>query len=597
MIVGAAADYAAQVARWTTLARWPVLIDDGTPAAAEDIARFARAFHPASIVRWRDAHAEPWPADAEGRQARIEQAAAMPWGARTRIAVRDAWKLLQFDPPGVVVASADDPAWTAALALAAARGQEIIWTSTKPEPVSGVMNPEALAALDRIITRGVETQPWPWRGLGDDIEAVTLCLNLPARIPSPDKELALTDRIGRSEDGARWAWCGMIFGGEAAAAYRAMSAIFLQPRAAWLFDGYTTDFAPPYRLAPVADLFKKAEFDVTANLADRASVQDWRARLRRGVRAGYIHINTAGLPESFVLNPGTGLYSDAPMLIEPALVHFTHSFSAQRADDPFTIAGRFLMNGAFAYVGSVHEPFLGAFQPGEKFASRMFGPCPLGVAARLDGFKAWKINIFGDPLYTLGVPLPRLEEDAAIEGGEPLEDEMRRALTAREYLPAARAMVMLGRDEAAARLARALKKDDEKSLTPALATVLLPAAFRAGDDAAFLDLFEVLSDAGERAGARQLSPGGRPIREVEVAADWLWQLARATLGETGDERLVNLLRRHCRPTTLAEDADALAPAIRRLYGLEAARSFLAGLAERAPDEHQKNEVRKVSAKY
>lgn len=596
VIVETAPDYVEQLSMWRLDRRWPVLIDDGSPAAAENIARFARGFAPKTIVRWKKSGAEKWPTDIVERGTLIELAASSAWGASSRVGLRQAWEQLQFAPPGVVVASPGDPAWTAGAALAAAHGQEIIWASGGNESPSGVMSDDALASLLANIERELDLMPHQWRGLGDAIEAVTLCLNVPARINSPDKDLALTDRVGRAADGSRWAWCGMIFGDEQAAAYRAMCSIFLQSREAWLFDGYAPDFAPPYRVAPAVELLTKAGFEVSANVAGRSGARDWRERLRRGVRAGLIHVNSAGLPESFLLNPGYASYADVPLLRVPSVVHFIHSFSAQRAADAETIAGRFLMNGAYAYCGSVHEPFLGAFEFPERFMARMLAPMPFGAAPRHDGFKLWKLNVFGDPLLTLGPAAPRSDATLELEHDVPLDDELRDALKGKDFRRAARALVMLGRDGDVVRLGRAVMKDDAKAMTPDLALALLPAAFREGESAAFLDLFEALR-AGFDGSGRPLEPARLSPTDYMLSVDLLWQFARQTLDDTRDERLVTLLMRHCRPKLLAEDGGDLAPAIVRVYGVESARAFLAGLAEQTADEHQKSEIRKVSAKF
>src|SRR5262245_59910925 len=56
VIVSDAPSYVGAIAKWTPVRKFPVLIDDGTPAARENIARFVRAFKPAHVVRW-SAHA------------------------------------------------------------------------------------------------------------------------------------------------------------------------------------------------------------------------------------------------------------------------------------------------------------------------------------------------------------------------------------------------------------------------------------------------------------------------------------------------------------------------------------------------------------
>src|SRR5947207_14863192 len=52
VIVGDSSSYVRAISGWTPGRRFPVLIDDGTPAARDDIARVVRAFKPAHVVRF-----------------------------------------------------------------------------------------------------------------------------------------------------------------------------------------------------------------------------------------------------------------------------------------------------------------------------------------------------------------------------------------------------------------------------------------------------------------------------------------------------------------------------------------------------------------
>ena len=47
-----------------------------------------------------------------------------------------------------------------------------------------------------------------------------------------------------------------------------------------------------------------------------------------------------------------------PHFDRPAIVHFLHSFSLNTPDNPDSVGGRFLEHGAYAYHGSVLEPYL-----------------------------------------------------------------------------------------------------------------------------------------------------------------------------------------------------------------------------------------------
>ena len=82
-----------------------------------------------------------------------------------------------------------------------------------------------------------------------------------------------------------------------------------------------------------------------------------------------------------------------------------HSFSAADPNDPATIAGRWLANGAFVYFGSMNEPFLQSFRPPALVAALIAEGVPLGAAIRRsppEPFgQPWRLVYLGDPLYRL----------------------------------------------------------------------------------------------------------------------------------------------------------------------------------------------------
>ena len=77
VIVPGGDSYIEAIAQWTPQARFPVLIDDGSARAREDIARFVRAFKPPQVVRWERAGE----AAATTRE-RIEGAVRAVWSAQ-----------------------------------------------------------------------------------------------------------------------------------------------------------------------------------------------------------------------------------------------------------------------------------------------------------------------------------------------------------------------------------------------------------------------------------------------------------------------------------------------------------------------------------
>jgi len=582
VIVSNSADYARLIGNWSLQQRFPVLIDDGSDRAREDIARFVRAFKPSTVVRWSAPEdALPLPAEPEARRGTLEQVFRASWGAASPEQLAEVWEQTQFDPPGVVVASPDDPAWTAAIALAAGRGQPFVWVGNTPRRPGEILDANALERLESELTKGLESLGRSWRALGDDIDAVTLCLNIPSRITVAGDRLALTDRIGRHADESRWAWCGLIFGDEARAAYGAMCALFLDPSSAMLFDGYSRSFAPPYALERAAELLSKAGWKAELSAAPRGGLDDWRARTRFGLTADLVLVNSSGMSNWFDLTPGRARSSDVPSLNAPAVVHFIHSFSAEWVDDPATIAGRWIANGAHAYYGSVSEPYLAAFIPGPAVAGRLLARAPFGAAVRQDGGKPWKLNVIGDPLLTMGQPLPRHAEALVLDGAQPVEDAMKQALTDRRFGAAAADLVLLGRDEDAVRVAQAALARD-KAPNHELARLVFPAAVRRRDTALAIDLYAAMN---------------RTDRLRPVYADLFWQVARAELAASNDERLGPLLRDAVRDASMVEDAAALAPFLVRTKGAPAARSLIAALIDRAPNDETRARLVEESRKY
>lgn len=577
--------YLDAVERWRLGSMHPVLIDDGSDLARENIARFVRAFEPDAVVRGapREKAEEPVGATLPGR---AESIVAGCWGAESSEALDERWRELKFVPPGVVVMSAEDPAWVAGVALAAGHGQPIVWTEMAPGDPAHQLKPAQIDALERDITHGLDTLDWAWDAIGDDVDAVTLCLNVPARLPEPPdgaKDLALTDRIGRHADGRRYAWCGMLFGDAPTSAYRAMCSLFLAPDTGWIFDAYDAGFPPEFNAGRILPLFERMDFEFVYTAANGGTLAAWRARCRGGIGGGFVQVNSSGHPTWFQLARKERAWaSETPELREPAIVHFIHSFSARFANNPTTIAGRWLENGAYAYIGSVHEPYLQGFVPPEAFFARLFAGVPWGAAGRHDNAPAWKIQVLGDPLIIAGPARPRREVEVEFAGAVSLEDEMRAALKERRFAEGVGLLVTLGRDEDALRVTRAALKNEDAGEGADLATLSRAAifpAFRAGDAALFVDLYERLpSEVAERHAQRAM----------------LWQLLRPRLGAgEPDEGVVSLLRRNIRDGSAADDAMDLRGALAKLYGRSAVDSMFLSLIERVKNEGTKRKLREA----
>ncbi len=582
--------YIEAIKHWSPEARFPVLIDDGSLRAKEDIGRFVRAFLPEIMLFWEGNTARESEEQGEDNddslRARVNSAVARAWGAQSYRAVGQRWMELRLPPPGVVIAAEDDPAWTAALALAAGRAQPLLWIEPIPGRLGASMSRAEFDDLDRQVRAGLEFIGANWKQLGDMVDALSLCLHTPMRVKDESDVLATTDLLGRHPDGSRYAWCGQVPGSESVAAYRAMCALFLQPERAWLFDGYVNE--PPYsafNVKQAAERLEQIGVGSDLNTLPNGGEDDWRARAARPTNAGLIHVNSSGFRRWFKLNPGRAAGSDIPMLRVPAIVHFVHSFSAQNVGDRESIAGRWLEHGAYAYYGAVDEPFLSAFHTPGAFVQRLLSAAPLGAAVRLDGQRAWKLALIGDPLITVGAqnvvrgpPTRRIAEAPELDGAKSIDALMSESLRDGQYAEGVRFLVMLGRDADATRLVRAVRRDQPNLWNSEIADAALPALFRTGQRNLFFNAYVTASEG---------------VASDPLYRDLLWLAMRGELSTTRSPLLVETLRRRMRDETLGVDGALLAHATKRVSGVAAAESLLQDLMSRTENARQLKLLRKA----
>jgi len=566
------------IGMWTPSARFPVLIDDGSAQAREDIARFVRAYEPERVLTIP----APDMRVALAPSSRVEQLYARVWGVASAEELPARWKATRVTPPGIVAADESDAAWIAAAALAIGRGQALVWADAPPGALGRTLREGEVAALDEAIRARLDELDLDWREIGDTVDAVTLCMNIAARIEPPDEKgpRALTDRIGRHADGERWAWTGQVLGDASASLYRAMSSLFLlHPERAWFFDGYQ-DEAPynRYGVGGGAKAFEEAGLATIVDAPPAGSLGQWLRRGRTAIDAGFIHVNTAGHRRWFNLNPGRAYGRDVPLLERPAAVHFIHSFSAQDPGDGMSIAGTWLDRGAFCYFGAMDEPFLGAFLPPEPLARRLLSAVPWGAAVRADG-PLWKVNTFGDPLYTMSRIEARTTAAPEIAEASRLADQLRAALDERDLGAAGRTLALLGRDDDLLQLARATLGDEETETPDALADAALYAAARAGERDLIAPLFDSLSiDRQEDA----------RVREV------VWLALRPELSGEPSVDTLAVLQRCAGGASLARDAEQLARAMARVVGPEAGAGYLQSVASNLENDRDRRRLESVA---
>jgi len=420
--------YYAAIAAWDESHYFPVLFDD-----PELSLKFLRAFRPARVVRLPSTIK---PAAADGPDA--------AWATATA-AVGQSWtaaddpgaappgdrppKGLGPTPPGLVLSSPGAPMLAGAVALAAGRFQPLLrWEpgrTAKEAPNEDVA--VELAGQVEELARSVTTD---YDRLGDGLDFITLAGDTPwkydaKRLAAQPGTASFDDLVGRDLVGRsgplrrRWAYAGRLTGDAAASAYRAMCSLFLRPRTALLFNGYseTGDGWKDYAMRTAATRLK-ADLQVKQVAAPAgADLAAWHAAFDPLNRAGLVLINSSGNPDTFNVPGGPGHAADVPPTM-PAAVAMIHSFSAAKPDDPDTIAGRWLANGAFLYFGSISEPYLDAFRRPALVADLLAEQLPTSAALRQLPEESppfgnpWRLTLLGDPLYQpiTGPPAPRLAD-------------------------------------------------------------------------------------------------------------------------------------------------------------------------------------------
>ncbi len=583
VIVHDAESYLDAISSWEGPMRFPILWDDGSAQAREDIARFVRAFRPQKVLEYRTEATEEFASDRHEREKQINSAMARALSDQAPT-WQAAFGLLRKNgifSPGVVVTDATDDSWAAALALAAGRVQPIVFLSQTPPKTGKEFSPAQGDQLEIAIERAVEAMGFQWREIGDEIDAITLALNIGTRIGTGDKsrsKVATADRIGRTDangSGVRWAYSGQIIGNESAGVYQAMCSLFLEIDSAFLWDGYT-DKTPwsAYDMTATSRQFE--ELEITSELHDQPyyKLENWRRRMTRPVDASLILINSKGSQVRFDLPGGGALPGDLPVLERPSIIHMVHSFSMQTPTDERTIGGRLLSRGVYAYAGSVDEPFLNAFVPTPMIARRLGGTINFAAAVRYDDGDVWKIAVLGDPLVTVGSAGVRGEMPTMGGNFVDISERVSQSVKAEDFALAFSDLVMLGRDHDAARLAVALMKDRPEVFSTECAKAVLPALFRNGSHESVINAFERLSVDD---------------RKELFMQDLLWFSGRVILMQGGNARVEAILRANFRQWQLIGDAEELAIFIRR-RSLPDALAMLESFRQTLPSAGQREKL-------
>jgi hypothetical protein len=574
VLVPDAATYLDELAKWSpTGGRWPVLIEDNHFAPM-----FVRRFAPKQLIR-RESVGIGVPNDVATRQRAIEDVIVKSFGGDP---AQHTWRELfaqhRYSPPGVVISSVEDPAWTAAVALAAGRGQALAWLDGNFGEPHLPLDQQSTARLIQSVHDLVAKQNYSFDALGDQIDAITICRSIatsanhqlpglqPPGIPAAQSAgpLAVTDLVGRKPDGARFAYTGWIFGDEVRCAYMAMCSLFLLRGQETLYNTYPSDnIWGSYGMADAIGVLREAGYQITDVNGESANEQAWQRMLMGGVATDLFVMNTKGNSDFFDLFSGRGWFTDVPTLNTPCALHLIHSWSMQAPNRLDTVGGQWLDAGAYAAVGSCYEPMLTAFVPPNVLAKRIMSYVPLLIAARWwDGepgiAQPWRVVTIGDPLMICPPPAQskkqRVEKSAdyGIDLNERVKSLMREAASpnadGRAAAEAIAILNMLGKDQVAAQIWKLAQQHGKAERASRSA---LDVFFRLRDLDAFLQAWDLTS------------------KRDEHAVDMLWHLgfARLNPGGLGPNRdLLLQLEVAIRPNAVLLDLTRLAPHLMRAFG-------------------------------
>ena len=579
------ATYVNELARWSPAARWPVLIEDDHFAPM-----FIRRFKPAQVIRRMSVADDATHVTHVTRDALIA-VVIRSWGGDPAVdSIPAVFERHRYTPPGVVIASTGDAAWTAGVALAAGRGQPIVWLDGRFGRPNQLLHADAFAPLKEAVDTLVAGAGYPHAAIGDAIETITLCRDIGGRVDiAPNAGAAeiraVTDLLGRSGGGRRYAYAGWIFGDAIRCAYTAMCSLFLDRSDVWLYNTYQDpQVVRAYGMTEAAEMLAERGFDVTTWDVPDTTLDGWLNGLPRGLTTDVLVMNSGGNADYFVLSDKRAYCGDVPVLNVPLALHFTHSHSLKAPGNSNTIGGQWLDHGVYAYIGSVDEPRLPGFVPPKVFADRCRNLVPFLIAGRKwDDSPAWKINTLGDPLMicrppALGaiarLPPPDVADDDAVDLGQHVKTLMRRAAedeTGDAFAEAVATLDLLGKDSVAIRLWQLAA---QRGLAQAAAPASLGPLFRAGLANEFLRAADTM-----------------PTRD-DIDTDMLWHLLTPRL-RGADERMLLLLEtsiRRCQPHA---DLERLAPHLTAVFGADHTRAAVQRELNRTTNPRHRRELQKL----
>ena len=592
------ASFLDEISHWRLDARWPVLIEDDIFAP-----QFIRAFKPAQVLRRIEK--APNVDDPAALKAAIANAISSAWNAAAaNTPPLSAITAQSYTPPGIVIMDPADPAWVAGVALAAGRGLIPFFIEGNFGGANDQLSADQFSALSKQVDQAFASTGLPYDKLGDKLEGLALCrttaqkttIDVPANLRPSGRGMpeikstdpvATTDALCRNADGSRYAFCGSIFGSSRYCAYAAMSSLFLSRNSIGAFNCYQAANLSAYDFSELSVKLPEAGFTTKVWSGPKGHMADWRKILAQGFDGDVLFVNSSGNLDFFdVGNPGSvpvqekGAPGDVPILSRPLALHMIHSWSLTAPSAHESIGGRWLESGAYAYVGSVFEPFLPAFSPPVEILSRCANYVPFLIASRVwDGPFAlpWRVATLGDPFMLIQAPsslvLPaRKAPSPPVPGQEDVLVNCKKFLAQSKEdkdggasIAAMRELIQRGEDKIAAQYWLSCAA---KSFAPRVSALALEPLFRQRNADQFLVAYKMVPEPTSR------------------AKDMLWQLWGEQLNQITDPDTILLFQNAVRPTWPVNDWRRLLPVLSKATSPDRARGAILKAIEKEKDQNQ-----------
>ena len=592
------ASFLDEISHWRLDARWPVLIEDEIFAP-----QFIRAFKPAQVLRRIEK--APNVDDPAALKAAIANAISSAWNAAAaNTPPLSAITAQAYTPPGIVIMDPADPAWVAGVALAAGRGLIPFFIEGNFGGANDQLSADQFSALSKQVDQAFASTGLPYDKLGDKLEGLALCrttaqkttIDVPANLRPSGRGMpeikstdpvATTDALCRNADGSRYAFCGSIFGSSRYCAYAAMSSLFLSRNSIGAFNCYQAANLSAYDFSELSVKLPEAGFTTKVWSGPKGHMADWRKILAQGFDGDVLFVNSSGNLDFFdVGNPGSvpvqekGAPGDVPILSRPLALHMIHSWSLTAPSAHESIGGRWLEAGAYAYVGSVFEPFLPAFSPPVEILSRCANYVPFLIASRVwDGPFAlpWRVATRGDPFMLIQAPsslvLPaRKAPSPPVPGQEDVLVNCKKLLAQSKEdkdggasIAAMRELIQRGEDKIAAQYWLSCAA---KSFAPRVSALALEPLFRQRNADQFLVAYKMVPEPTSR------------------AKDMLWQLWGEQLNQITDPDTILLFQNAVRPTWPVNDWRRLLPVLSKATSPDRARGAILKAIEKEKDQNQ-----------